>query len=145
MEYSAIAVVVLALVIAAFFEHITGNIPPWIWSAGGVIGIVLNVLNIGFCSWIESVITFVIMFVLIFCTYSMLSSAVGGGILKLLWMCSIFWGRYIVIVFVVIFLVTLFCMFIKEVFAKDYDSKIHFVPVLLIANIISFVLYTYIK
>lgn len=134
MEYLGLIVLFIALLIALFCEHFFYYINPGIWIFGGGIEIALSVAGWGGCPWFEGLITLAIV-----CFVSLVTrkytEAVGGGIIKGIFMCSLYWGRYIPIVIVVAVIITgiMTLINIKGPFLKD--NQVAVMPALLIANL----------
>lgn len=98
-----IAIVNILLAIAMIFEKKTGEIPPVIGWIGCVIGILCSVFGDAICSWQEDLIAYGISYVVILIIYSKWNGLMGGGVLKMLAMTSVYFGRYALVVFVMIF------------------------------------------
>ena len=135
MEYLGLIVLFIALLVALFCEHSFYYISPWIWILGGGIEIALSVAGWGGCLWYEALITLGIVFVLSIATRKY-TEAIGGGIIKGICMCSIYWGRYIPIVIIAAVIVLGIMIFIKIKGPFRKGNQRAAMPALLIANLI---------
>ena len=135
MEYLGLIVLFIALLVALFCEHSFYYISPWIWILGGGIEIALSVAGWRGCLWYEALITLGIVFVLSIATRKY-TEAIGGGIIKGICMCSIYWGRYIPIVIIAAVIVLGIMIFIKIKGPFRKGNQIAAMPALLIANLI---------
>lgn len=98
-----IAIVNILLIIAMIFEKKTGEIPPVIGWIGCAAGILCSVFGDAICSWQEDMISYAISYVVILILYAKWNSFMGGGALKMLAMTSVYFGRYALVVFIMIF------------------------------------------
>lgn len=131
-----IAILEVILILSIIMERRTGNINPIIWTVGGITALIYGILGKGFVSWIESLICLAVTFVMILISYSWLRNAVGGGIIKGLLMCSMFFGRYIIIVIVLIGINIGIAGFLLKQVKKEmdwYGNLLYGTPLLAIA------------
>lgn len=135
MEYLGLIVLFSALLAALICEHFFYYINFGIWIFGGGIEIALSVAGWGGCLWYEALITLGIVFVLSIATRKY-TEAIGGGIIKGICMCSIYWGRYIPIVIIAAVIILGIMVFIKIKGPFRTGRLIAAMPALLIANLI---------
>lgn len=135
MEYLGLIVLFSALLAALICERFFYYINFGIWIFGGGIEIALSVAGWGGCLWYEALITLGIVFVLSIATRKY-TEAIGGGIIKGICMCSIYWGRYIPIVIIAAVIILGIMVFIKIKGPFRTGRLIAAMPALLIANLI---------
>lgn len=135
MELIGIIILLAILFISAVVEKLFGEITPKIWIIGLVIAEVLNIMGKGICSWQESAITLVVMLPIIVYLCIKFSNAIGGGVVKVIWMCGAFLGRYTV--FTVIILILEIIILCKIFARKDAETQGHHlmlaIPLVIIA------------
>ena len=94
--------------IAIIYEIRTYNIYPYIWVVGGILGLVCNVMGLGIVSWLDGVITGVILLLIVIIFFGVLSRYIGGGTLKGFFTIGILLGLYsllTVINFIVVYMI----------------------------------------
>lgn len=97
MEEMLAFLILLLTMLAALVSEIKtydDYIHPYIWVAGGIIGLVYNVLGFGIVSWLEGVIAAIVLMIVLLLVYSKISTSIGGGVLKGFLVMGIVLGRY---------------------------------------------------
>lgn len=105
------------LLISIFLERVFFEINPSLWNVGGIIALAFAVLGLGPVSWLEAVVCLVVVFGLALSVDT--SYFMGGGVLKGLMMCALFFGRYVLITYVLFFLVGFTIAEIRQRRKKD--------------------------
>lgn len=88
----------VVLIISAILEKVFMKIHPAIWFVGGAAALLYGFLGIGMISLVESIISFVVLGIIVILIYPKIAKYMGGGVIKGIWMCALFLGRYIVLV-----------------------------------------------
>ena len=138
-----IVIVNILLVVAMLFEKKTGEIPPAISWIGCVLGILCSVFGDAICSWQEALIAYAISYVVILILYMKVNGFMGGGVLKMIAMTAVIYGRYTPVVFVLVFVSTLICWLIIKKTNKGGDVMA--VPFVFVGSLVTSAMVYFIK
>lgn len=128
----------ILLLIAILQERISLQINPYLWIIGGIIALVFGIMGIGVVSLLESVICFGVAFGLMLLVYPL--RAIGGGVLKILMMCAFFFGRYVLITYVLFCLLGLIWNKLRKCRKEEQipgESLVYAMPLVAVAAVLT--------
>ena len=138
-----IIIVNILLAVAMIFEKKTGEIPPAISWLGCVLGILCSVFGDAICSWQEDLIAYGISYVVILILYMKVNGLIGGGVLKMVAMTAVFYGRYMPAVFGLVFVSVLICWLIIK--KTNKGGHIMAVPFVFVGSLVTSAVVYFIK
>ena len=118
MELVEIGTLFLVYIVAMICNKLTTEINPIVWIAGTIAEIVYMATGIAHYSWMESFVTFGVSFILALLLYSRLQKGIGGGGIKGLIMSGLYFGRYLAVLLVIIYMLVMFEYIIKRLSPK---------------------------
>lgn len=131
------------IIVSVIWEELFFDIHPGIWAVGGILGLLYNIFLEGICVWYESLLALGILFFVINIVYSKIQNFIGEGILKGIYMCSIFYGRYIVLMITLTFFSFFLVGWVKYLRKPDIlpgEEMMRATPFLLIATLMTSVI-----
>lgn len=138
MEKIIVFLILLLIMLAALVSEIItydDHIHPYIWVAGGIIGLVCNVLGYGIVSWLEGVIAAVVLMILLLLVYSKISDSIGGGVLKGLLVMGMVLGRYSLLA-LINFIVICFATILIENGLAYWKGQLYYGAIFLVITVL---------
>lgn len=111
---------------------------------GGTVELIIQILGKGSLFWGETLAAGVLIYILLVLTYKFLENFVGGGGLKGICMCGIFFGRYVVILILVLAFFLLIGIYVVRKKQHNGPFFVMFVPMIMAASVVTIGIITWI-
>lgn len=132
--------ILLLSMIAALISEIKSYddyIHPYIWAAGGIAGLVCNVLGYGIVSWLEGCFSAIVLFIVLLILYSCsnISDIIGGGTLKGFLVIGMVVGRYSLLALANFIIVCAIAILIEKL-RSYWKGQLYYGAVMLLISIL---------